>query len=118
MNAKDCEFYDTCSAQLCPLDLESLKHCSWFPDEEICKLQKAGKLLFIKQQKKLKKKCKYPDTYFLYEMLSKKRRFGNTRGLDPDKREAPQLRKWLKNHPELKLNDDKKQEMLKRFEVF
>ena len=112
MDARDCEHWDACDAQLCPLDRESLLHCSWFPDEEICKLQKARKLLFIKQQKKLQKKCHYTDTYFLYSMLSKKRRLGNTRGLDPDLAEAKQLRKWLKNHPEIReLKDEEKERM-------
>jgi len=119
MNAKDsknCKYFNTCNAQLCPLDEESLENCIWYSNEDICKLQGAGKLLFIKQQKKLKRKCKYIDTYFTYSMLNKNTRIGNTKGLDPNKPEGPQLKKWLKNHKEIKkLNDEEKEKMRKSF---
>ena len=116
MNAKDCEYFDTCNAHHRKLyrPSESLSHCIWYPDENICK--RGGKELFIKQQRKLKKKSKHIYTYFTYEMLNANRRLGNTRGLDPNKAEAPQLKKWLKDHPKSKkLNNEEKEEMIKRF---
>jgi len=66
-------------------------------DEEICTRHKNQ---FIKTQKKIKKKARDVDRYFTFEMLKRDCVVkGGIFGLDPDKDEEPQFKKWLKLHP-------------------
>lgn len=95
---KECQYYDDCSAPLCPLDPESLKHGIWYPDEEIC--QKRSVPDWVKVQRRIAKKTSDVDKYFTFEMLA--RVYKVTQGivgLDPDKEEKPQLKRWLEKHP-------------------
>jgi hypothetical protein len=72
----------------------------WYPDEEICRKRK-NIPEWVKKQRKIAKKVK-PEShafYFTLEMLKVPFRVtGNTKGLDPDKEEPPQLRRWLKRY--------------------
>jgi len=95
---KECRYYDDCSAPFCPLDPESLKHGIWYPDEEIC--QKHSVPDWVRVQRKIAKKTSDVDKYFTFEMLA--RIYKVTKGivgLDPDKDEKPQLKRWLEKHP-------------------
>lgn len=95
---KECRYYDDCSAPFCPLDPESLKHGIWYPDEEIC--QKHSVPDWVRVQRKIAKKTSDVDKYFTFEMLA--RIYKVTQGivgLDPDKDEKPQLKRWLEKHP-------------------
>jgi len=113
MKSTDCKKFNTCEAPICPLDQESLEKCSWFPDEDIC--TRTPYPLWIKQQKKIVKKCKNPDRYFIFKMLNINFIVGKgIEGLDPDLEERPQLRKWLKAHRELtQLEKDRRREHIK-----
>ena len=95
---EDCPKFDKCGAPLCPLDSESLKDGIWYPDEEICKRKNVP--AWVKAQRKIAKKTQDIDKYFNYAMLSRncKIRKGIS-GIDPDKAEEPQLKKWFKAHP-------------------
>lgn len=105
----DCPKYDTCSAPICPLDPSSLKHCIWYPGEEICTNPRFREDLWIQNQKKITKALGLRPTndpvfglgYYNYVMLQ--RRFivrKGIRGIDPNEKEAPQVEKWLRDHPE------------------
>lgn len=97
-----CNQFETCSAPLCPLDPESLKHGIWYPDEEICTSTPGHGVSWIKNQRAIARKAANSDTYFTFGMLDRKFRIrrGIT-GLDPDKEEAGQLQKWFEGHPEI-----------------
>jgi len=73
---KDCRFFHTCSASLCPLDPDVLR--IWLPEEddtyEICRNPEFSGLQFIKTQRKivkgLRKRPGERDDYFTFEMLN------------------------------------------------
>jgi len=98
-----CPYFDTCSAPLCPMENEEeLKKAIWYPDEEICR-RRGLNYPWLKTQRKIGKRAKHSDGYFTLQMLTHLRRVcKGIEGLDPDRDEAPQLQKWLKNHPVLK----------------
>lgn len=114
MKTEDCKSYVNCNASICFLDKDSLANCIWYSDEEICRTMHSP--LWIKQQKKIKKRCKNTDTYFTYEML--KQNFvvrTGIEGLSPDKERSPQLKQWLKNHRGQRiLTDKEKRDVAKR----
>jgi hypothetical protein len=67
------------------LDQESLECGIWYPDEEICHLQKFHSLDWVKKQKKLVRVGVNPAFYFDIKMLKKLRRISlKTKGEDPD----------------------------------
>ena len=100
----NCKYYDGCSAPLCPIlsDEENKKYKN-LPD-------------WIKQQRKVAKKAS-PDNFWFYFTLDMLRvRFRVTKsvkGLDPDKKESPQLEQWFKRNKGIKKrklsNEQKKQ---------
>jgi len=118
MTSPQCRRYDTCNAPLCPMDEHSLKHCIWYPDEDICSLRANSSILWIQNQKKIKKKAGRVDRYFTFEMLNRDFTIRKgIEGLDPDQSEQYQLKRWLKEHPEKKeLSEDEKQIMAQRME--
>ena len=75
---KDCKFFHTCSASLCPLDPDFSKRI-WLPEEndteEICRNPEFAGLQFIKTQRKivkaLRKRPGERDDYFTFEMLNR-----------------------------------------------
>ena len=98
----DCNYFETCSAQMCPLD-EDIEKRIWYSDEEICRLRKFTKIKLIRNQKKIKRRQVDPNHYFTNEMLEKNFRITKAlKGLAADKEENEELEKWLKNHPILK----------------
>ena len=95
---RECRYFETCSAPLCPLDPESLDHGLWYPDEQICKRDNMPG--WVKRQRKLKSRIK-PGSYFTVPMLSHRCSLrGGTVGLDPDRERADQERDWFKKHRE------------------
>lgn len=92
---QDCPQWDSCSAPLCPLDEESLKHGVFYPDEPICTSKKFGRgKLFIKNQRKIAQKIKQEnmDTSFTYQMLNRHFVVGRAiRGLNRIKTRLPNL---------------------------
>jgi len=105
---KECQYYDDCSAPFCPLDPESLKHGIWYPDEDIC--QKRSVPDWVRVQRKIAKRTPDVDKYFTFEMLNRNCVIAQgIVGLDPDKEEKPQLKRWLEKHPpKRKLTEEEK----------
>jgi len=100
-----CEYYQVCNAPLCPMCKNSLSYCVWYADEDICSLRKFSKLLWIKNQRKIKKFIIESDGYFIVDMLDRKFRITKAlKGIDSDKgREAgEETNRWFKKHPLLK----------------
>jgi len=101
MEVKECSKYETCSALICPLNFSEIY--IWHPDEEICKNKDYSNLDWIKNQKKIAKKTKDVTKYFTFQMLNRNYRITKgIIGLDPEKDEGPQLKKWLALHPTMK----------------
>ena len=96
-DSKQCKHFNSCSGPLCPLDLCGI----WYADEDICKVRKFQQERWIKNQKKIKKVGSYDTGYFTKEMLDR-RLFvkKGIKGIDPDKDEPRQLKKWLREHPD------------------
>jgi hypothetical protein len=68
MKNKNCKFYGSCSAPLCPmLSDEQNTNCIWYPDEDICRKRK-GLPDWVKQQRKIAKKAK-PENFWHYFTL-------------------------------------------------
>ena len=100
MKSSDCRRFEACDAPLCPLDEQSLECGIWYPGEAICGMRGNWKLPWVKAQKKIAKVGARADRYFNFQMLNRNCIIGRgMEGLDPDKEEGPQLRKWLKAHP-------------------
>jgi len=116
---KDCKYFHTCSASLCPLDPD-VSTKIWLPEEndteEICRNPEFAGLQFIKTQRKivraLRKRPGERGDYFTFEMLNRyitvKSGIRGAPSDPPDtvrdpmawyeKREKP----WLARHPERK----------------
>ena len=95
---QECTKFDTCNAPMCPLLKKHLGIACWYADEDTCNMKRAQWLI---TQKKIAKKAKDNDTYYTFEMLNRNIVVrGGITGLDPDKAEEPQLKKWLTAHPE------------------
>lgn len=102
MKAEDCPRHEICNASLCPLNNLD-ERSDWFPDEEVCKNKDYSNLDWIKNQKKIAKKAKDASKYFNFQMLNRNCRVTKgIIGLDPEKDEGPQLKKWLDLHPTMK----------------
>jgi len=75
---KDCKFFHTCSASLCPLDPNILTKV-WLPEEndteEICRNPEFAGLQFVITQKKIRRalrnRTEERDDYFTYDMLNR-----------------------------------------------
>jgi hypothetical protein len=95
----DCRYFDGCSAPLCPKD-KGAANCSWFPDEDICRLSDVPD--WVKRQKKVSRKA-VPGRYFTIAMLNHDCRISKgMKGVDPDgmdKERAADEAAWLKAHP-------------------
>ncbi len=100
MTMPQCRKYESCSAPLCPLDEQSLDYGIWYPDEEVCTTQAHAGLTWIKAQKKIVKAGAGHSQYYKFEMLNRGCiiRKGIA-GLDPDKPEDFQLKRWMEVHP-------------------
>lgn len=94
-----CPRYNICDANLCPYDPE-LKDRVWYPEETFCtKSGLAQKYPWIKKQRKISKRCKEPDKYFVVGMLENLSQVRKaTVGLSPDVDYQLQLNSWLKDH--------------------
>ncbi|MBA7706908.1 hypothetical protein ES703_115767 [subsurface metagenome] len=98
MPKEDCPKYETCSATLCPLNNPEEESAYWYPDEEICRKHPVPD--WVKSQKKIAKKVKDRSKYFTFKMLNRNCRITKgIIGLDPEKDEGLQLKKWLALHP-------------------
>jgi hypothetical protein len=104
MKNKNCKFYGSCSAPMCPiLSDEQNANYIWYPDEDICRKRK-GLPDWVKQQRKIAKKAK-PENfwhYFTLDMLKVRFRVtSSVKGLDPNmdfEKEKRQLKAWYKKH--------------------
>jgi hypothetical protein len=98
---KDCNYFEGCSAPICPKDESSMKHCAWFPDEEICRKRDVPE--WVKRQKRIARKINYDFNRgcFTVNMLKRKAQItAKMRGVDPSAGRPHDLEKgWLKVHP-------------------
>lgn len=81
-----CEYWERCSAPLCPED-EELEEGIWFPDEEICRARSKSSLQWIRNQRKIAKVAD-PEIcgYFIYSELNRKIRVAKKiKGNDPER---------------------------------
>jgi hypothetical protein len=110
----DCRYFDGCSAPLCPKDARSA-NCSWFPDEDICRLSDVPD--WVKRQKKVSRKAAQGG-YFTIAMLKHDCRISKgIKGVNPDgtdKERADDEAAWLKSHPAI--TDDDREKMKARGE--
>jgi hypothetical protein len=92
-----CQFFESCSAQLCPHDPKSLKNCYWFPPEKICR--KNG-IPWANTQRKIAAITKsFSDGYFTYEMLIAIIRVKvGLKGIDQKGNEERQRKAWFLKH--------------------
>lgn len=101
--SEECPRYNVCDANLCPYDPE-LKDRVWYPNETVCAKQNmVEEFPWIKTQRKVSRRCKEPDKYFLVEMLKNISQVRKaTVGLSPDVSYEMQLNSWLKDHHKAK----------------
>jgi len=129
---KDCKYFHTCSACMCPLDPDVSARI-WLPEEndteEICRNPEFAGLQFIITQKKIRKalrnRTEERDDYFTYEMLN--RNFivrPGIRGVPSDPPEnvkgstawyARKEKAWISKRPERKLSQDDIEKLTSRF---
>lgn len=101
MTPKDCKYFDTCSAPLCPLD--DNRGAIWYADEPICKAyQHHQNARWIQNQRKIAKRAKNTDTCYTKDMLDRDIIIRpGIEGADPDARDfEAEVKKWIRNHPE------------------
>jgi len=116
---KDCKYFHTCSASLCPLDPD-VSTKIWLPEEndteEICRSPEFAGLQFIKTQRKivkaLRKRPGERDDYFTFEMLNRditvKSKIRGAPSNPPDSTKNAmnwyerKERMWLIEHPQKK----------------
>jgi hypothetical protein len=105
----DCRYFDGCSAPLCPKD-KGAGNCSWFPDEDICRLADVPE--WVKRQKRVSRKA-VPGGYFTLAMLKQDCRISKgMKGVDPDGTDAERAADeaaWFKAHPAI--TDDDREKM-------
>jgi hypothetical protein len=77
---KNCRYFNTCEAAICPLDKEvGFEKRIWFPDQDVCKQQEVPD--WVKIQKKIrKKKLDMSVGFFTIKSLLKIRDFNNIQG--------------------------------------
>jgi len=129
---QDCKFFQTCSANLCPLD-PIISRRMWLPEEndtyDICRNPEFAGLQFVITQKKIRRalrnRTEERDDYFTYEMLNRNIivRPGiqgapsdppdNVR--DPMSWYARKEKVWILKHPERKLSQDDIEKLTSRF---
>lgn len=115
---KQCPRYEKCGASMCPLETERLNVLVWYPDDAVCKRIPA--LDWVLMQRKVARKTRDLDRYFTYGMLKRNCKVAKgILGLNPDKDEASQLKKWLEMHPpKRKLSKLEKKVIAKRFKEY
>jgi len=108
MKRDDCPKFDFCNAPLCPKDEESMQHCAWFPDEDICPLRFVPE--WVKRQRRIAKatdRC-FERGCFTVRMLQRRCVIGKAiAGVDPDKGPPEdQETEWLETHPKIVVTDE------------
>ena len=111
----DCKYFRVCGAPMCPMD-EKLQNRVWYPSEEICRNREYLNLQLIKTQKKIAKKTRNKDGYYTFEMLNRNIRVtAAIKGLDPNKEDEVEKKRWFKIHPPIKkLSAEKKRVLSER----
>ncbi|MBZ5672299.1 MAG: hypothetical protein LAO04_21580 [Acidobacteriia bacterium] len=106
MSCKDCPYFNTCSAPICPEDPESLTNCAWFPDEETCHRRDLKGRAWITRQRKIARVLQGDSRSgsFTFDMLCRNFRISpGLRGLDPEAGPAHENEKaWFKGHSEIR----------------
>jgi hypothetical protein len=109
-SSRTCSKFDYCNAPICPVDLVDAQ---WYSNEEFCTSYAFSNLPWIKNQRRISKKCRDTDGYFNLTMLSQNCQIkGGITGIDPDSTvsEDKLTRIWLSKHPEKKeMSEDRKE---------
>ncbi len=110
-------FSKGCNAPICPEDPESMECGIWYPDEEICKRKDYAQEVWVRNQRKIKRKTQNADTYYTFKMLKRNCVIAKgITGIDPDKPAEPQIKTWFKKHPERKpLTEEQREAIRERF---
>jgi len=129
---KDCPFFHSCSASLCPLDSEVLTRI-WLPEEgnsdEVCRNPEFAGLQFIITQKKIRRALRNRtgtrDDYFTFKMLNQniivRPGIRGTSSNPPENVKdsiawySRKEKVWLAKHPERKLSKDDIEKLTSRF---
>jgi len=118
VTSQDCLRFEECSAPICPMDEQSLKYGLWYPDEEFCIRQEYGKLLYVRNQRKIAKRARNKDFYFTYRILNHNCQIKRgIKGLDPDQDNCQRMAdetNWLMNHPVKRQLSEAEKEVLRR----
>ena len=100
MGTVDCKRFESCSAQICPLDgADGI----WYADEEICLSREFSNEYWIRNQRKIAKKTRDLDSFYTLRMLQQNCIIGKgISGIDPE-HDLTEMEKvvnrWLKEHP-------------------
>jgi hypothetical protein len=111
---KNCKYFESCSAPMCPRNVGVAKTV-WFAGEAICRLHDVPE--WVKQQRKIAK-TGIDETVgcFTLPMLERRCVIGKKiSGIDPDVTEAERVgaeRNWLEKHPPIKQKSDEEREKL------
>lgn len=88
------ETVEGCSAPLCPMDEKSLKHGSWFVDEEVCRRATVPK--WVHKQRRLVAKHAESGKSWTVPMLEKTSRIcEGAEGINPDRDPKEAEASWL-----------------------
>jgi len=107
---EQCPRYNICDANLCPYD-PGLKDRIWYPNESVCAKQNmTEEFPWIKKQRKIARRCKEPDKYFVLEMLTNLTQVRKSiSGLNPDVSYEKQIGYWLRYHKKREYTEEEKQ---------
>ncbi len=119
MSCRGCRYFDECSAPICPLDLQSLTHGAWFPDEETCHRQDLRGAAWITRQRKIARVtgADFTRGAFRHAMLTHEFSVRKSvRGLDPDAGPfgAERVARWIREHETVVLSSEEKQRRAKQ----
>ena len=112
--SKNCKYFDSCSAPMCPRDADTSK-TTWFADEPVCRLHDVPE--WVKRQRKIAKTgADETAGCFTLSMLERRCVIGKKiSGIDPDGTETEREdaeRNWLEKHPPVKPKSDEEREKL------
>ena len=112
-----CKYFDECSAPICPEDEASMKHCAWFPDEDVCRRGDFASTPMVRNQKRIARATgkDFERGCFTVEMLSGVTKITRSiKGLDPETpASADRVKKWLAGFKVRKLLTEEQKAVLR-----
>jgi hypothetical protein len=109
---RDCRYFETCSAPLCPKD-DGAGVCAWFPDEDACRCSDAPE--WVKRQRRISRKAAAGFCFTVAMLAHDCRISKNLKGIDPDgsdhERETA-IQMWLAAHPVITAEEREKKRLV------